>query len=208
MSTKKGEAGFSLIELLVVVAIILIIAVMAAPNIMTTMAQVRLRGGLRDVVGLMQQARQMAVRDNTFYQLGEDAVSDIRIIYIDVDGDGTRGTTEPSVALPLNVTPQQAGAPPFNNANAGANFTAPLVQVWPAFNARGLPCLPNGNACPSRVGGGAVPVGGTSGANVHYLLYFTQPRTMGATGWGAITVTSAGRMRTWTLEPGTNQYQN
>ena len=205
---RRWQAGFSLIELLIVIAIILVVSAMAMPSIMVSINQIQLRSSMRDVIGLMQQARQSAVKNNAFYRLGVSG----NTVYIDFNNDGIfqsggancpgANCTPPefAVQLPNNVTLQPNGAPAFPNALAGANFNPQPVNVPPAFNARGLPCVIVAGACNSR-SGAAVP--GASGANVAFLYFYTQQRTFGPQGWAAITVTPAGRMKSWMYEPRT-----
>ena len=203
----RQSGGFSLVELLIVVAIMLVVAAMAMPRVVTAMEEVRMRSSMRDVVGLMQQARQFAVRDNDYYQLL--VTPDNRTVYVDMVARNAAGVivtprnatfdaSEPAVQLPQSLVWSNGGGAPVFNANVGANFNAPL-NVMPAFNNRGIPCAPLGATCPTRQGG---PAGlGQSGATVTYLVYFNQTRTFGPARWGAISVTSGGRMKTWVCEP-------
>src|SRR4051812_24616549 len=63
MKTNK-QTGFSLIELIVVMAIVMIIAAIAMPKIQGVMEGVRLRSTVTDVNGLVQQLRIQSVRSN------------------------------------------------------------------------------------------------------------------------------------------------
>ena len=64
---KTKPSGFSLIELLIVIAIIMVVAAMATPNVMNAINNIRLRGSAGDVAGLLQQCRQAALHDNRYY---------------------------------------------------------------------------------------------------------------------------------------------
>jgi prepilin-type N-terminal cleavage/methylation domain-containing protein len=58
-----------------------------------------------------------------------------------------------------------------------------LGGTVPTFNSRGLPCLYNSPTnCPT--GGG-------------YVFYFSDTRPLGQSGWAAISISPAGRIKTW-----------
>lgn len=210
----RRARGFSLIELLVVVSIILIVAAIAMPSILTAMDDVRLHSSMRDVIGLMQQSRETGVKNNKFYTILTTGNGN-RTVYVDLSGDGAWQPNsqncpgancvlpEPAIQLPGNVTWTAAGAPNFQLNLAGNNFAPQAPTVMPSFNARGLPCIVAGNTCNSHSG---AMVQGTSGANIAFLYYFSQQRTFGPQGWAAVTVSSAGRMKAWFYQASTNSW--
>src|SRR5919198_3943661 len=117
-SEKRAKTqGFSLVELMVVAAIALIIAAVAGPNVIRGKRHLRLRGTATSLVGLLQQARQRAVRDNRNYQVlfDQDAqrTNNLPVLYLDTDYSATYTRGEPMFPLPTDVT--TAGASPLNN---------------------------------------------------------------------------------------------
>src|SRR5258708_30902676 len=56
--------GFSLIELLIVVFVVMVVAAIAVPNVLLAVSNLRLRASAGDLAGLMQQARIMAAKNN------------------------------------------------------------------------------------------------------------------------------------------------
>lgn len=59
---KRRVAGFSFIEVLVVLAIMAVIMLIAAPRLWTMMRQAKLRGVARETQGLMRVARMDAIK--------------------------------------------------------------------------------------------------------------------------------------------------
>jgi hypothetical protein len=176
---------------------------MAVPNVMKGLDDIKLRSTMRDVIGLLQQARQTAIKNNTYYTMGQAAPNN-SLIYIDINkngaydpsanGNNPQWPPEPAVQMPLRIQLTGNGAPAFNNALVGPTFN-PLVNAGPpSFNPRGLPCVVAGGACNSHTGG---VVQGQSGANVGFLFFFQQQGSFGAVNWAAIAITPAGRMESW-----------
>jgi prepilin-type N-terminal cleavage/methylation domain-containing protein len=62
----RDESGFSLIELLIAVAIFSILAGIAIPGMLGQSDQARLRGAVNNLRGDLQTAKMMAIRENTF----------------------------------------------------------------------------------------------------------------------------------------------
>ena len=65
----SNEHGFTLLELLVVVAVGLVVAGMAVPNFMSAVRSARLKGVVSDFSGLLQSARIKAVDDDRYYSV-------------------------------------------------------------------------------------------------------------------------------------------
>lgn len=67
MSTRenlKASAGYSFIELCVVIALLGIISAIAIPSLLTYIEAEKIRGAARDIVAMMNEARQLAVTRN------------------------------------------------------------------------------------------------------------------------------------------------
>ena len=66
---KMNKKGVTLLELIVVMAIIAIGAVLTVPNLRPWLANYRLRGATRDITSTLRTAQMKAVSNNYFYQV-------------------------------------------------------------------------------------------------------------------------------------------
>jgi prepilin-type N-terminal cleavage/methylation domain-containing protein len=189
-SRKRDSKGFSLVELLVVVAIIMIISAMAMPNLLKSVSKMRLRMDEQDYAGLLTRARMDAVRTNTFRSVRTGASAGNPIGYIDTggagasangSGNGAYDAGEPSTQMTANTTFPALVGTPIGIAQLGF---VPRTDVPPTFNARGLPCLVAAGICTN-----VPPVG--------FARYFTSSDGLIT---GAVTLSPAGRSKVWVLE--------
>jgi type IV fimbrial biogenesis protein FimT len=184
----RMRSGFSLVEVLIVVFIVLILAALAIPNMSTVIANIKLRGTATDLAGFVQQARITAVRKNATYTIlfnltgGNGA-------YLDLNGNGSYDSAAPAepmiqfggsanqVAAPGGAS----GAPTNLDASGGPlGWTATSGNI--SFNSRGLPCDSTATPC---------------GTNVNYIFYFKDTRAFGASCWAAVSITAASRAKVW-----------
>lgn len=199
ISHRRNRAGFSLLELIIVVGVIFIAAALAVPTLMTQVNAIRIQYSARDVSGLLQRARMEAVRKNSFYSL--QFVAGTPTLVQILDKNSTVVTTIPPVVLGSSVAGSYGlggGAPAQATLMGTLNFTAANagVNTLPSFDARGLPCIATTGSptCVQTLGQGFVFfLSGTSGSS-------------GAVGWAAVAVTPSGRCEvfSWT---GTNWSQ-
>src|SRR6267143_6560010 len=83
----RRERGFSLLEILIVVFVILVIAAIVIPNVMLAVSNIRLRASAGDLAGLMQDARILAAKNNTNYAIRYGTPNGARIAYVDLNGN-------------------------------------------------------------------------------------------------------------------------
>lgn len=199
MRSKSGQKGFTLVELMVVVAVIAVLAVISMPDF-SWKSNMRLRGTARDIYGIMSTARMEAIKRHVnvtvhfctptdpdctpnpaglgYYTMFLDDGTSIPVaggIAQDELPNGSEPVLVADTVLPENVffspnTPREAGGTEADGVTFGNNNT--LV-----FSPRGLPINTfNTSFGPGRVG---IRVTDANGTPLHDKM---------------ITVSSAGRV--------------
>ena len=210
MDTRRTrQKGFSLLELLICLVVMMVVTVAAFPTINKTLQIFKLQSSAQDVATLLQRARILAVRNNTTYSILFTApVNGFQEACIDTNWNGVCDPTEPNVALARNVSlvTDGSGVSPAQitcgalTTNCPAGFTGLNYQqqganVPASYNDRGLPCigtpanaepLPNNTACKELVNN--TPTG---------FLYKFQYQGANGTTYAAVTVTPSALVGVW-----------
>jgi hypothetical protein len=188
----RTPAGFSLQEVMIVVAMGLIVTVVAIPVMNSAIANMRLRSSMTSLSGLLQNTRAIAVQQNlakTACHFNRTAAPYSLVYFVKTATDCTTATlltVDPQVELEAPITPYGAptgtGAPGALDNTTQLGVTAPPLTTDPSFNSRGLPCAYAGGTCTS---------------NVSFIQYYKDNRIGGSGGWAAIAISPAGRIRRW-----------
>ena len=126
--------GFTLIELVMVVAVIGIIGVLAAPSLTPALASIKLRGAATEAYGDMQFARSEAVQRNltvtvsfsaTGYQVTQGATV-LKSVTLEGGNSLTGGSAMVAVFSPLRATAVVTNGPAVFGSS-GASGTARLT---------------------------------------------------------------------------------
>lgn len=125
----KKEAGFTLIELMVAIAIMTLLMAVAIPTFVQNQPRHRLKKAARDMVSSMQKARLKAVSENTTctitFNVGANTYQTACV------GD----PPEPAVNLADYGSGIQFG---FGNAAADWNNNVPAQRVTLTYNNQGM----------------------------------------------------------------------
>jgi len=187
------QSGFTLAEMIVVVAIILIVGGMAIPNLTRAIDASRIKGSAQALAAAYQDARIRATQKDTSYQvlISPPGISPAQIC-IDLDGDGTCSAGDPVTTFPAQVRvsnlgvpapldPTQLHFPAITTEQPGASLT---------WNAVGLPCQRTSPITPCTA--------------VGWIQHLQLLRANGDVMYAAVTVSPTGRVKTWTFIPSGN----
>lgn len=193
--SSSSPAGFSLIELLVVMAAMLVIAAFAIPTMTATMDGIRLRGALGSASNIAQRSRTQAIKRNVYQRLHFSAACGQVVVFVTDGTDAAACPAAAGISLSSQVWfPSQFSVPGLPTG-AGAPPVLTTLLMWgtggvnlhvnpdnPYFNSRGLPCWPGAGAVCSSDGG---------------FVYYYRYQNAGHTRWAATSISPAGRIESW-----------
>lgn len=172
---KRAVRGFSTIELLIVVAVILVLSAMALPQVTSMRQTFQAASAGADVMSKMRTARETAVASRRYVQVQFDGNNQMQFFSVSPSG----GPLTPLTDIPVTInsgaqfllfggipdTPMQFGnsAPIYINGQSGGPlsmyFTPTGAFVGPSFTPisgtlfLGLPGMPNTARAVTIVGG-------------------------------------------------------
>src|ERR1700694_1529698 len=192
---RRGSMhGFSLMELLIVLFVVMVIAAIAVPNVLLAVSNIRLRASAGALSGLMQEARILAAKNNTTYEILYGTRSGARIAYIDLNGNGSFDVGEPlmqfsGTTVPASGAPSGSGQPSLYVLAGDTGTGSEDNTKHLGYTGRGLPCNYDTTTTPATC---------STPAAKYFDYYLTDTRVGGA-GWAAVVVTKGGRTQivTW-----------
>jgi Tfp pilus assembly protein FimT len=177
----RRSAGFSILELLVVLGIVMIMAAISAPPMAAAIAHSKLRGASSSLSGLFQSSRMQAIRRNKTVTLHFVTVGDTPFAVMkEVDDASTNlGTFDPQVQLGSSLFQVATPDDGILISDAVLSYTPLTLPDLISFNPRGLPCRYAAGVC-------------TTAGFVYYLA-----DTSRANAWTAVSVSPGGRVKQW-----------
>jgi Tfp pilus assembly protein FimT len=183
LPVRPRSAGFSLIEVALAVFVGLMVTTFAIPNMLTVIATARLHGNMSSLSGVFQGCRMAAIKNNRTMTTRFAALTNGIVAYVKPASDSSSlATADLQVGLEAPITkltsPSGPGAP--SALSSGVLGFSPQTGN-PSFNTRGLPCAYSGGSC----------------TNQGFVYYFKDTRQGGSSGWAAVSISPAGRIKKW-----------
>jgi prepilin-type N-terminal cleavage/methylation domain-containing protein len=186
---KRTQRGFSLLEITIVVAIVMVIAAMATPSLLTTVRRYQLDSSARNVQSILMRARYEAIRQNLRIPTVYAAAAGVNPpeFGLDLNNNGVLDAGEPFLPLSSSVRMIPAGGGQPALASMGANYSGatPVANPYQIYFGQVGTVVTNNVGCNPPC---------WTEANTVYILYLQHTITQE---WAAVTLTPAGRDRVW-----------
>jgi prepilin-type N-terminal cleavage/methylation domain-containing protein len=182
---SRTARGFSLVELVVALAIAMVLAAIAIPSVVTTYNQYRLGVQATLIAGEIDQLRMTAVRRNSTVTLFSTPSGSNTILYIDANKSGILDSTDPQFILPADMqisnslSTAPTGMPDVSSLPSTYSTAVKLPSTGITFGANGT------------INAGAGP----------YFIVIGYTNTS-KYGYRAVTVTPMGQIKVWTASSG------
>lgn len=179
----RRQKGFSLIETLSVVGIVMVVMTTGMPTMVTAIANSRMRASMTSLSSVFQACRMKAVKENRIMTTYTSTAPSGITAYVKRASEPNQlRSTDLQVQLQAPVVqvtaPSGPGAPSALDATT-LGFTPQTGNA--SFNTRGLPCTYSSGNCTS------------SG----FAYYFYDTRPGGQRAWSAVSISPAGRVKRW-----------
>lgn len=175
LGVRARPFGFSMIELMVVLAIILILSAIATPYLLNAIYLARTRSAADDLSGLVQLAKITAEKQNTTLPVYVGTVETGATGGFIGIGGSTWATGDPDVPFANGIT---AGAAASVPSALSPGFGPEATGTTLYFSPRGLPVKASG---------------ATYVASAGVIFYLTDPHS----NWSAVSVSGSGRSKAW-----------
>jgi prepilin-type N-terminal cleavage/methylation domain-containing protein len=198
-TTSKRDHGFSLLEMMIVLAVIMILAAITVPRFLNIIGDINLRYVATNYSGLLQSARIQSVRKNDYYGIAPTTLATGGNAYFvhahALSSSYTVGDPLLPVGSRIGVhAGTGSGATNESTLTCGTGCTFASSSSFPFFNARGLPCAVSGSVCTQAPGTG-------------YLTVLSTTSLTGDVSWAAVIVTGGGRIQIWSSDGSGNWVQ-
>jgi prepilin-type N-terminal cleavage/methylation domain-containing protein len=189
----SSQLGFSLVELVLSMAVLLIITTLAVPVILRSIQSYQLNSTASQLSGMLKFTKFEAIRQNTPVSCQIKQQGTNWIVWVDTNGDGTPNNNEPQMIVGAGNTLLPSGSVPSPNSikiTLGAASTLPWmvlsgVDSEETFDHRGV--LDFADLTPPNP--------------TVYALYFGNPNDPKA-GYRAVVTLPSGAVQVWSAAAG------
>lgn len=126
----KAGKGFTLVELMTVIALMAVLSTIAVPNLVGVLPRQRLGGSAREVLSVLHFAKMAAIKENANVVVNFNPGGSDCLVFVD-DGEGG-GTAEDAMRSGGERILKRYAMPP------GVNLLAPTFGNVLSFNSRGF----------------------------------------------------------------------
>jgi len=126
----KAGKGFTLVELMTVIALMAVLSTIAVPNLVGVLPRQRLGGSAREVLSVLHFAKMAAIKENADVVVNFNPGGSDCLVFVD-DGEGG-GTAEDGLRSGGERILKRYAMP------AGVNLLAPTFGNVLSFNSRGF----------------------------------------------------------------------
>jgi len=194
---SRKDQGFTLLEMMIVLAIMMILAAITVPRFLNIVTDINLRYVATNYSGLLQSARIQSVRKNDFYGIQQTTLPTGDNAYFVHIHSGSYAVGDPLLPVGARIgihAGTGSGAPGEATLTCGTGCTFASSSSFPYFNARGLPCTVSGSVC-------------TQAPGVGYVTFLSTTSLTGNVSWASVIVTGGGRIQIWSCDSAGNWVQ-
>jgi prepilin-type N-terminal cleavage/methylation domain-containing protein len=180
---RSPRNGFSLVELVLSLAVLLVITTLAIPVVIRSLQSYQLNSTASQLAGMLKFAKFDAIRQNTPVSCQIKHVGANWLVWVDSNGNGTADGAEPQMIIGGSFTLLPAGSVPN---------PAPIeASLGPGFSTFSWVVLSGSNTSVTYDQRGVMDVGAV------YALYLGNPNDPNS-GYRAIITMPSGAVQVWT----------
>lgn len=126
----QKHAGFTLVELLITIAVMAVLAAVAVPNFMGWLPKYRVQGAARELFTDLHLARMKAISENNNYVITFDTSGNAYSIYDDGDDDfASAGAESGELVKTVTVSDKYSGIAYGSIEGSGVTFSGSPKRV-------------------------------------------------------------------------------
>jgi prepilin-type N-terminal cleavage/methylation domain-containing protein len=186
---RSPRNGFSLVELVLSMAVLLVITTMAVPVVVRSLQAYQLNSTASQLAGMLKFAKFDAIRQNTKVSCQIKQSGANWLVWVDSNGNGIADGAEPQMIIGGSFTLLPAGAVP--------NPTPITATLGPGFSTFSWAVLSGSNASIEFDQRGVIQ------NQIVYALYLGNPNDPNS-GYRAIITMPAGTVQVWTTSSSGN----